>query len=783
MAEPKLELRKSARIRDRAAALAERQMEEIEKQIGENQEQLLKQNQQEQQHRQQWTQYRNAQVVLVQKANRAGAVQAVRAKSSGKTLPGLRPPATTVTAKCGHGDTTVGGNASRPTLLGSVDSDSATDPGSDSGSESEGQDVDHDDDKEEEDDEEVEVMPAKPTKRLKRASSLVSSSPSPLSSDADSTIERRVQRGRRRGKMTPRATVSTTKTALRDRHSNAARILRPTRPTRTRRRRRNDDDDYSNDGSGTFNPDNYSPSLSCESSASERSVTLVSDDEGQVVIQWTPETYVRHIMAMALYTFMLGKNHQLTPLAMVIYWMPRVPNPYPEDTKDLWTMPFKALSPNWETAEVLDTLRTDQVAHWLHLPIGALLGFLTMAAPAELQKLNAYLHVRFDIMRAMQAMPSCFEWLKGDQDPQPEGPAYKILYRLRSLDDELQRHLIWSIQTMFRIRRDENTRNDIDNFTPRPYVERHYRAEFDFLLKAWNMFRVRTSPVIQYRASKSEFPGFEDKRATNRWFVKVDANNPRMEEIAVEDIGAIIEADHAFLRVEDKRRQGYMQNKMIDDELIIAAQESRCNLALLTPIKVSQFVPQLQSQAQAGDLSQAKAASTPALSAIDKSYLAPWPNATASPPVSAVPQDVLTKLGFGIQSSEEWVRFALKAMPKDDSWAYYELADIVNQYYATFPQNRLDVELLQLNDLNALFEKKIKIHKGEWIGRFAGEEDEMVGRRKQVAEQQKVLEEFQKLEELQRREQDMQMQQHEQALAMEIHRLQLQRELEKLHHQ
>ncbi|KAG0376536.1 hypothetical protein BGX24_007609 [Mortierella sp. AD032] len=787
MADPQFILRKSVRIRDRATARAERETEQV------GQQQQLKQEQerqpQGQQRHKQWVQYRNALVTHAQKSNRAKTVHNARMKTSGKSLPGLRLAAVTVARRRGGGDTT---SASPSDSSGSGSGpDSNSDPeGDDEGEDDNDEEDEEDVSSEDDEDEEMVQTVTRSAKRNQRASSSSSSSSSSTSSYGTSTLGKRIYRrtSRSGGKTIPRTTTATTKTALRDRRSNAARRQRPTRPSRTRRHHHNDDDySDSNDASSSsssssINVDNFLPSLNKEGSSSEGSVTLVSDYEEQQHVLWTPESWARHLMAKCLYTFMKGRNHALTPLALVIYWMPRVPNPYPEDTKDLWTMPLKALGQEWETAKVLDTLRTDQVAHWLHLPVGVLIGFLTQAAPGELRQLNWYLHFRLDLMRTMQAMPSCFEWLNSDRDPQPGDPAYRILYRLRSLDEEFQRLLIWAIQSKIRIRREDNIDNGIYNITPRPYIERHYRAEFDFLVKTWNMFRARISPVIQYRASKAEFPGFEDKRAKNRWFVKVDTKNLPMEGMTAEEISSVIEADHAYLGAVSRKRQVYMQTTMIDDESVIAAHDPRCPLALLSPIRVhrlqpqpqTQFQlqqplqrqPQVQAQAQAGDLNHPQTTAGSSAPAAPMTHQAPPPsNAAAQTPVSVIPQGARTKLGLDIQSADQWIQFAMKAMPQDESWCYYELSNIISDYHRLLPPDRLAVELPQLREHYAFLEGKIRREKQAGKMRIARKKAE--ARRNQEIEHQMTLEEFQRLQEQQpqqqqqRQEQDMESQQQQ----------------------
>lgn len=115
-------------------------------------------------------------------------------------------------------------------------------------------------------------------------------------------------------------------------------------------------------------------------------------------------------MRKFLERFMESEEYLLTPLSFVIYWMPTtVDDNTPEDTFDLYTLPLKAMDREWDKAEVVDTLRTDQVAHWLQIPIGNLLGFLVQATPSEMSRLNYYLHFRLDLMRTMQGKKKTFD--------------------------------------------------------------------------------------------------------------------------------------------------------------------------------------------------------------------------------------------------------------------------------------------------------------------------------------------------------------------------------------
>lgn len=183
-------------------------------------------------------------------------------------------------------------------------------------------------------------------------------------------------------------------------------------------------------------------------------------------------------------------------------------------------------------------------------------------------------------------MPSCLEWLNTDVDPQPGDPVYEVLHRFRSLDDEQQRLLVWAVKKETRFRREADARKNIDTLPYRPVVFDDFqtRAEFDYLLKAWSMHRSRTSPVIEFRASEKLFPGsgFVDRRAKDRWFVKVNVNENSLEELTVEEVQEVIRADFDFLHHLESSRADYQEFKMPDDEVVIAAYDPRFQIAHLT---------------------------------------------------------------------------------------------------------------------------------------------------------------------------------------------------------
>lgn len=117
----------------------------------------------------------------------------------------------------------------------------------------------------------------------------------------------------------------------------------------------------------------------------------------------TGKELARKLLGKCLETFMGGAEHLLTPFSMVIYWMPTpIDDCHPENMLELWTLPVKTIGKEWDTADVITNLRTDQVAHWLQIALGDLLGFLVQASTIELILLNNYLNFRLDLMRTIQ---------------------------------------------------------------------------------------------------------------------------------------------------------------------------------------------------------------------------------------------------------------------------------------------------------------------------------------------------------------------------------------------
>ncbi|KAG0211124.1 hypothetical protein BGX33_004512 [Mortierella sp. NVP41] len=707
MADSQTPLRKSARIRNRAAALAaEREREEAK-------EKQLKDEKQQQQQQQRGV---ALEAVQVQKANRAKAVHAARMKSTTaiKSLPRTRVRAARVSSSGHEQDSDVG------TMAGESASDSEEDSDSDDSDEDSDDDADHEQDEDEEEDDEMMAIGSKRSK-------------------SKANRGKRTQRwgGARSGKRLP------TKTVLRSRRGNPSQ--RPTRPGSRR---------FRNGSSSSFNFDEVMASLNRTASPTvspSRSMSPMSDDKNH---GWTSEAWARHSTKGYLQLFLTATDHKLTPLSMVIYHMPRVENSYPADILDLWTTPVKALSGgDWEVREVIDTLRSDQIAHWLRISLQDFLGFRVVATTKELNLLNMYLNFRLVLMRTAQAMPSCFEWLKTDVDPQPGEPAYEVLYRIRSLDDEYQRLLIWALENSIRTRLTEDRNSTTPQYAHRSIKEdRLYRSELHYLLKSIDMFRARISPVMEWRASQTILPGFIDERPVGRWGVKVDVMDPSLEELEAHQIEQVVNADIDFLNTVERVRNVYLQTTMLSDEQVIAGLDPRLPVALLTTAPQ----PQQPQQPQAGSPIPCATLGSTAATVVDPSGAA-----TATEPPGAAPGTTqtsivagatqygsltpqLSKLGFGLKTADEWIAFARKVQSQDDNWWRYELVGIMDYHKTHLNPEVLQMELPLLNDHAAFMEKGILLEKQRYIGKLLlehqkkKEQEELLTQQEEQSQQQQM---------------------------------------------
>lgn len=123
------------------------------------------------------------------------------------------------------------------------------------------------------------------------------------------------------------------------------------------------------------------------------------------------EQWIQGTMSGMFHAFVSAREYYSTPLAHVIYWMPRVA-PLDNaaihmagDAMNYWTIPVKDPQQLWDRASVSLYLRTDQVAHWLHISMQDLVGFLTLCSVSEITALNMYLNFRLHLMSVMNGKP------------------------------------------------------------------------------------------------------------------------------------------------------------------------------------------------------------------------------------------------------------------------------------------------------------------------------------------------------------------------------------------
>ncbi|KAF9935292.1 hypothetical protein FBU30_004867 [Linnemannia zychae] len=703
--------RKSARIRDRAAARAEREREAA-------QEIQLKLQKEREKH---WRQLRDFSMIQTQKESRAKSLLAARMTTSVKTLVDIQMSTSrkAISGKKSKNDKSYGQGDSIVVDQHSDTSDTAAslyNYGAHSCDDSS-------DDFEFKNENRKDGKMAM-TKRLKgpqRSALSISSS----------AFKTKIQ-GCNCNTLTQMRSITSNRFELRDRYNNTFQ-----QPVQTHPRHYNDSegskaDSYSSD----FNFDNLLPIADSVKTAAEDFKSPVGMNE-----EWSALTRARYTMAVHLHRYLESGDHLLTPLSMVIRWMPRINSSMPVDPLDLWTIPVKSQGTDWDTARVIDILRTDQVAHWLYISVGELLGFLIMSTPTERRFLNSYLICRLDLMRTLQAMPSCLEWLDTNEEPQHGDPIYKILCRFRSLDDELQRLLVWNIQKQTNIRRNMVNSSVSTTISSRPtylhsssaslipvcypksfpesttsvstcfpasqspstsastkafiftypnlppFDPRKNRAQFDFLLKTWSMFRARTSPCIEFRASQTAFPAahvaltrFVDRRDKTRWYVKVDTTNPSMDQLDWHTIDDTIMADHTMLNQSNMSRSLYQQTMMIDDELTIAAQDPRFSITFSAP---------------------PIAAST-------------FPATTLPTPISGqsdlMPEELIAR-GFNIKSTDEWVMFPGNAESGGDNWWRYELVSMIAWHRKHLTPDRLAIESPLLNSHITYLEEGIRREK------------------------------------------------------------------------
>lgn len=107
---------------------------------------------------------------------------------------------------------------------------------------------------------------------------------------------------------------------------------------------------------------------------------------------------------------------------------------------------------------------------------------------------------------------------------------------------------------------------------------------FDYLHKAWGLYRATTSPALEWRAD-AVYPGFDDRRSFIRWF---RAEAPAMESLAIEQVQKVIEADMMFRTIVERDRNTYMTGDMMDDSLIHGLHDTRMFFPHQLPFKFPQ---------------------------------------------------------------------------------------------------------------------------------------------------------------------------------------------------
>ncbi|KAF9958444.1 hypothetical protein BGZ72_000363 [Mortierella alpina] len=326
--------------------------------------------------------------------------------------------------------------------------------------------------------------------------------------------------------------------------------------------------------------------MTLHSKNAERSRALVESQPPANDIQLSSisiEAWIQHTISSMLQGFSYAKEHHNTPLSSIIYWMPRTPSPdhaavymtkepdTPEGQLNFWTIPLKSPSHPWETAPTIQQLQTDQVAHWLHISMQDLVGFLSLCTVREANALNAYLYFRVELVKFMRAIPCASQWIYSGEEPLPGGHVYELLLRLRSLDDEQQRLLSWALHAFIRQRRDVHNLSILPRNAPYRFNDRNHRALFEYLQKAWSMRRSKTSPLLEWTA-RSLFPGWIDSRSLGRWHL---IENPNLAALAADQAHGVLEADMQFLVKVETERNHYILGDMAAEEARVAVADHR----------------------------------------------------------------------------------------------------------------------------------------------------------------------------------------------------------------
>ncbi|KAG0323639.1 hypothetical protein BGZ99_002656 [Dissophora globulifera] len=290
------------------------------------------------------------------------------------------------------------------------------------------------------------------------------------------------------------------------------------------------------------------------------------------------QQWLVNLITGMVYAFGGAREHYHTPLSTLIYWMPRSTPADPAvihmgdaGMMNYWTIAVKHPDEPWATATILERFRADQVAHWLHITMQELVGFLSLCTVNEARTLNRYLLFRRDFMHAISTMPLCYEWINANAPPQPGDHVYELLLRLRSLDDENQRLLLWILHHSIECRRNLLDQGSFPRNAPFVFAIRTHRSLFEYMLKAWFLYRAKTSPIFDWHAGNL-IRDFKDHRSPSRWYL---SENLPVDELAIKDCQACIDHDMMYRSMVEKDRREYLINNMIHDEVQHAILDTR----------------------------------------------------------------------------------------------------------------------------------------------------------------------------------------------------------------
>ncbi|KAF9187170.1 hypothetical protein BGZ51_001494 [Haplosporangium sp. Z 767] len=279
--------------------------------------------------------------------------------------------------------------------------------------------------------------------------------------------------------------------------------------------------------------------------------------------------YIQSIYANMAQAFQHARAHYNTPLSAVIYWMPRIApgNSAAKFMTDgniqYWRIPVKQCDQPYQTAPIIRYIRTDQVAHWLHLSTQEFVGFLSLCTVEEAYALNLYLCFRLEMMRYIQGLPMCFHWLFTNVQPSRGDHVYELLLKFRTLDDDHQRKLSWVLHGLIRRRRNIHDHSAFPRNASIQFVDKDHRANFEYLHKIWRLHRAKRCPTLDWN-SRSHFPDFADMRSLSRWYLVED---PPLSILTNHQVRQVIDSDMSYLVKCETERNHYLLGEMFMDEL------------------------------------------------------------------------------------------------------------------------------------------------------------------------------------------------------------------------